>query len=89
MAGKTKAELIAEIEAMRNELQEKEIELEKYEQIATCANMGEELKLMYDNYVNAGFTEEQAFEMIKITMDRTIHNFLYPPQRRISYRQYR
>lgn len=93
MANKTKNELLQEIQDLQKELMNKEQELIKYEQISACLNMGEEYKLIYDNFINAGFTEEQAYGLLQITMDRTVNEFMrdirnshrYNP----SYRNYR
>lgn len=92
MANKTKNELLMEIEELRKTLDDKENELIKYEEIAMCTNMGEEYKLIYDNYVKAGFTEGQAFKLLQITVERTINDFIRSTtqQRRFtSYRPYR
>lgn len=75
MANKTKAELIVEIEELNKKLFSLEQEVIKYEQVAACANVGEEYKLIYDNYISAGFTEDQAFRLIEITVERTIDQF--------------
>lgn len=76
MANKTKNELLKDIEELHKVICEKEQDLIKYEQIAACANMGEEYKLIYDNYINAGFTEEQAFSLLKTTVEFTIRDFM-------------
>ena len=92
MANKTKNELLAEIEEINKKLYETEQDLIKYEQISACANMGEEYKLIYDNYLKAGFTKAEAFELLKITVDRTVTEFTRDIRsnyyRRGSYRRY-
>lgn len=58
---KTKAQLLADIEVL-----EKKIEnLERYEKYDA---MADEVKAMTDSFVRAGFTEDQAFEMVKEMM---------------------
>ncbi len=76
MANKTKNDLLQEIEELNKQLREAEQDLIKYEQIAECLNMAEEYKLIYDNYIKAGFTEEQAFDLLRITMDKSIPEFM-------------
>lgn len=91
MANKTKNELIAEIEELNKKLYENEQDLIKYEQISACANMGEEYKLIYDNYLKAGFTKAEAFELLKITVDRTVTEFtrdIRSSYRGVRYRRY-
>ena len=60
--GKTKAELIAEIENLKHQLEDKKKE-EQYDDTAT------ELHNMYASYVKAGFTEEQSWELTKIIIN--------------------
>ncbi len=89
MANKTKNDLFMEIEELKKELLSKEQDLIKYEQIAVCANMGEEYKLIYDNYIKAGFSEEQAFDLLRVTVERTVHDFMGDIRRRgTSYYRY-
>lgn len=92
MAGKTKNDLIEEIKVLEEKLYECSQDLIKYEQIATCANMGEEYKLIYDNYLAAGFTKDQAFKLLEVTVERTVSDFMRDirgnSRNRISYRRY-
>lgn len=94
MANKTKNELLVEIEELNKKLFEVEQDLVKYEQISACATMGDEYKLIYDNYVKAGFSKADAFELLKITVDRTVTEFIrdirynYNNRRSYSGRRY-
>lgn len=61
----TKAELLKEIEFAHNHIREMEGRLErmdKYKQYEECAD---ELKAMHTALMNSGFTNEQAFELMK------------------------
>lgn len=91
MANKTKNDLLQEIEGLKKLLQEKEAKLTEYEIINACANAAEEYKLVYDNYIKAGFTPDQAFELLHITVDRTISDVVLEVRRNIrtGYRYYR
>ena len=55
---KNKNELLEEIA----ELQKQVANLERYKQYAECAD---EMKAMHTAFMNSGFTNEQAFEMLK------------------------
>ena len=91
MNKKTKKELIEEIDELNKTIDKKECELVKYEHISTCVDMAEEYKLIYDKYVAAGFKKEEAFESLKITVERTINDFMRDTtsnRRRISYTRY-
>lgn len=56
---KTKNELMAEIEELKKGL----AKLKKYEQYAESA---EDIKAIYNSFVDAGFTEDQAFTLVCI-----------------------
>ena len=56
-------EMIKEKEADIKSLHEEIDKLEKYKQYDDNAM---EIKALYDSYVNAGFTDRQAFELLKI-----------------------
>ena len=92
MANKTKKELLEEIEKLNEVIGEKEQDLVKYEHISTCMDMAEEYKLIYDKYEAAGFTKKEAFELLKIAVERTINDFMRETtngRRRNSYGGYR
>ena len=62
---RTKAELIEEIKLAHEHIREMEGRLErmdKYKQYEECAD---ELKAMHTALINSGFTNEQAFELMK------------------------
>lgn len=60
-------------EEMRLLEQEREdaLKIEKFDGAAT------ELKNMYDSYVRVGFTEEQAWELVKITITNATKRTLF------------
>lgn len=71
MANKTKAELEQEIESNRTYIQSLKCELEKANRVETKDNAAKELYEMYESYVKAGFTAEQAWELTKIIINNT------------------
>ncbi len=71
MANKTKAEFEQEIESNRTYIQSLKCELEKANRVETKDNAAEELYEMYESYVKAGFTAEQALELTKIIINNT------------------
>lgn len=92
MANKTKNDLLQEIEELKKLLCEKEAKLAEFEIINTCVDASEEYKLVYDNYIKAGFTQEQAFDLLRITVDRTITDVVFEAKRNMrlnSHRYYR
>lgn len=77
MATKTKAELLEEIEKKNEELKnlKEEVEnLERYKQYDDCAN---ETRAAYQSFVNAGFSDEQAFKILTITLDNSTKRTLF------------
>ena len=77
MATKTKNELLEEIEQKNEELKnlKSEVEkLEKYKKYDDCAN---EIRAMYQSFVNSGFTEDQAFEILTITLNNQIKRTIF------------
>lgn len=68
----TKAELLEKIEAKESEIKDlkKEIsDLKKYEQYK---NAGDELYYAKSALVDSGFTHVEAFELLKIMIDKTL-----------------
>lgn len=77
MSAKTKNELLEEIEQKNEELKnlKSEVEkLEKYKKYDDCAN---EIRAMYQSFVNSGFTEEQAFEILTITLNNSTKKTIF------------
>lgn len=64
---KTKAELLSEIAGLEKQLKD----LEKYKEMQDCAD---DLKAVHNSLMNAGFSNEQAFEILKTTMANLIPN---------------
>ena len=86
MAAKTKAELLEEIEQKNEEIKvlEKEVKnLEKYKQYEDMAN---ELKAIHSAFVNSGFDDDQAFELLKDFI-KVGAGFVNVPQK-VSYSRY-
>ena len=63
---KTKAELEKEIADIRNQIDALKCELEKANRVESKNESAAELYKMYQSYVTAGFTQEQAWELTKI-----------------------
>lgn len=66
---KTKAELEKEIADSRNQIDALECDLEKANRVESKNKSAAELYEMYQSYVTAGFTEEQAWELTKILIN--------------------
>lgn len=66
---KTKAELEQEIAESRNQIAALKQELENANRIESKNQSAAELYEVYQSYVTAGFTEEQAWELIKILIN--------------------
>lgn len=65
---KTKTQLIEELEAAKTnaaELKKQLDNMERYKQYEDCAD---EIKAMHTAFMNSGFTNEQAFDLIKHTI---------------------
>lgn len=60
----TKAELIEEIEQKNSEIEKLEDEIERLEKRSNYKENADELKALYDSYVEAGFEENQAFMLV-------------------------
>ena len=60
---KTKAELEQEIQCKNEEIKALKCEVEKANRVESKNESAAELYEMYQSYVTAGFTEEQAFEL--------------------------
>lgn len=68
---KTKAELEQEIKDSRNQIEALKCDLEKANRVESKDNAAVELHEMYESYVKAGFTEEQAWELTKIIINNS------------------
>lgn len=66
---KTKAELEQEIEESRKQITALKQELENANRIESKNQSAAELYEVYQSYVTAGFTEEQAWELTKILIN--------------------
>lgn len=88
MANKTKNELIQEIEDLKKELNEKEADLVEYEELSACSTLAEKYKKVYDSYVAAGFTVDQAMSILNIIIDRTVCGYMTEGTNRRRYGRY-
>lgn len=62
---KTKAELMEELENIKNTKEELEKELQNLEKYKQYEDMAGEIHALYMAYVHAGFSEEQAYDLLK------------------------
>ena len=69
MASGTKAQLEQEIKNSREQIECLKLELEKANRVETKNDAAQELHEMYEAYTEAGFTEEQAWELMKIIVN--------------------
>lgn len=65
---KTKAELEKELESVKATKAELEKELKNLEKYKQYENMADEIHAIYISFVNAGFSNEQAYDLIKTAM---------------------
>ena len=65
---KTKAMLEEELDQKKNEIEELKKELVKVEKYKQYDDMAGEIKAIYDSFVNAGFNEDQAYEIMIILL---------------------
>lgn len=65
---KTKAMLEEELEQKRAEIEELKKELVNVEKYKQYDDMAGEIKAIYDSFVNAGFNEDQAYEILIILL---------------------
>lgn len=62
---KTKAELESEIKELK-------AQISNQEKVEQCDRAASDLRQMYESYVNAGFTEEQAWELLTIQLNGAV-----------------
>ena len=65
---KTKAMLEEELDQKKNEIEELKKELVKVEKYKQYDDMAGEIKAIYDSFVNAGFNNDQAYEILIILL---------------------
>lgn len=73
----TKAELLEEIDKKNKEIKELNQEVEKLERYKIYDNTSNEIKAVHDSFVNSGFTDKQAFELLKITVANSTKRTLF------------
>jgi hypothetical protein len=90
MANKTKNELIQEIEDLKKELNDKEADLIQYEELSACSTLAEKYKTVYDSYISAGFTADQAMTILNTIIQSTIRGYMsdVTNNRRYQYGRY-
>lgn len=66
MAVKTKSELLEEIEAKNQEILDLENEVKKLKYYQLYEESANQMAACRDAFVNAGFSESEAFELLKL-----------------------
>lgn len=72
MATKTKAELMEEIKAKNQEIANLKSEVEKLDRYKKYEELTNELAAIRDSFVKSGFSESEAYDMVKSFMQLTI-----------------
>lgn len=68
----TKADMIKEIEYAHNHIREMESQLKNLERYKQYENAADELKALHTAFMNSGFTNEQAFDLLKTITQATV-----------------
>ena len=73
---KTKKELLEMIEEKEADINSLHKEIDNLEKYKLMDDSADEIRRMYDSYINVGFTDNQAFELVRIILSTTIqkHN---------------
>jgi len=74
MSAKTKNELMEEIEKKNEEIRSLKEEAKRLEKYKTYDDSAEELKVVMDSYIRAGFSEEQAFTLVQLLMSVSLRS---------------
>lgn len=72
----TKTELIEEIEAARTHIQAMESQLKNLEKYRQYEEAADEIKAIHAALMNSGFTNEQAFDLLKTTIQSMMPTIL-------------
>lgn len=72
----TKEDLIREIEAAHNHIQEMEKRMRSLDKYNQYKEAGDEIKAMHVAFVDAGFSDDQAFELIKASIQAAMPHVL-------------
>lgn len=62
----TKAELLEEIEIANDHIHQMETQLKNLEKYKQYEDMANEMKALHTAFMNSGFSDEQAFDMVKM-----------------------
>lgn len=71
---KTKAQLMEELETSENTVKDLKKQLKDLEQYKVYEDAGTEIKNIHTAFMKAGFSDEQAFELIRLCMMTNIAN---------------
>lgn len=73
-AKNTKAQLAEELETAKKDLAKLEQQMKDFDKYKIYDDGAKDLKAIYDAYVNVGFTEEQAFELMGLMLKMISNN---------------
>ena len=85
---KTKAELMEELEDIKKSKEELEKELKNLDKYKQYEDMAGEIYALQVSFVNAGFTDDQAFELLK-TMIANASQINFNASTKPTYRSYK
>lgn len=68
----TKAQMVEEIERANKRIHEVETELKNLERYKQYEDMADEMKALHTAFMNSGFSNEQAFEMLKMLTESVV-----------------
>jgi uncharacterized membrane-anchored protein YhcB (DUF1043 family) len=81
MERKTKQELMDEMKHKEEELEAARKKLARYETYKQFDEGAEMVKALYDSYISAGFTAEQAFSLVETSIKTAFQNQNATPRR--------
>lgn len=70
--GKTKQELLDELEEKQKDIENLHAEIDKLNKAKLHENAANELKLLFDSYVNAGFTRFEALHLVSTMLSGVV-----------------
>lgn len=74
MANKTKAELMEEVKTKNDEIKALKAEIEKLDRYKVYQDSADELGIIRKSYIEAGFSQAEAFELTKMMIQMAVAN---------------
>ena len=72
MSALTREELLEEIQKKNDEIKKLKDDMKQLEKLKELDKCTLEIKALYDGFVRVGFTEEQSFEFVKISLSKNV-----------------